>query len=94
MRTLGRPALSVVRRWGTVWLVARKRWTDLDPRLRQVLLASAAFEAGLKVASLIDLAQRPADAVRGPKAVWAAALLLANSGGIVPIVYLVRGRRR
>jgi hypothetical protein len=74
--------------------VARKRWNELDPRVREALLVAAAFEAGLKVASLIDLAQRPADEVRGSKAVWAATLLVANSGGIVPIVYLLRGRRR
>lgn len=52
-----------------------------------------AFEAGLKVATLIDLAHRPAAAVRGSKRAWAAALVLMNSAGIVPIVYLMRGRR-
>jgi hypothetical protein len=50
-------------------------------------------ETGLKVAALIDLAQRPREAVRGSKAGWAAALTLLNSGGVVPIVYLLRGRR-
>jgi hypothetical protein len=73
--------------------VEKKRWSDLDPRARQAILAGGAFEAGLKVAALIDLAQRPRSNVRGSKAAWAAALVLVNSAGIVPIVYLVRGRR-
>jgi hypothetical protein len=73
--------------------VAKKRWSDLDPRLRQAILLGGAFEAGLKVAALIDLAQRPRRDIRGPKAAWAAALALVNSGGVVPIVYLLRGRR-
>ena len=70
-----------------------KRWNDLDPRVRQAVLLAGAFEAGLKVAALIDLAQRPRLEIRGSKAAWASALVLVNSGGAVPIVYLLRGRR-
>lgn len=73
--------------------MAKRRWGDLDPRVRQALLLGGAFEAGLKIATLIDLAQRPRRDVRGPKVAWAAALALLNSGGVVPIVYLLRGRR-
>ncbi|WP_112243543.1 hypothetical protein [Kribbella monticola] len=73
--------------------MARKRWSELDPRLRQGILLGGAFEAGLKLAALIDLAQRPRSDIRGSKAAWAAALTLVNSGGVVPIVYLLRGRR-
>ena len=71
----------------------KKRWSDLDPRVRQAILLGGAFEAGLKLASLIDLAQRPRADIRGSKAAWAVALALVNSGGILPIVYMVRGRR-
>lgn len=53
----------------------------------------AAFEAGLKVAALIDLAQRPRADIRGSKEVWATALVLVNSGGVVPVAYFLRGRR-
>lgn len=56
-------------------------------------MLGGAFEAGLKIAALIDLSQRPRDGVRGTKAAWAAALILVNSGGVVPVVYLLRGRR-
>lgn len=73
--------------------MARKRWSELDPRLRQALLLSAGVEAGLKIAALIDLAQRPASGVRGSKLRWALAIALVNSFGAVPLAYLLRGRR-
>ncbi|PBC39644.1 hypothetical protein CJ179_37330 [Rhodococcus sp. ACS1] len=66
--------------------------SDLDPRLRQALLIGGAVETGLKVATLIDLARRPPSAVRGSKSLWALALALVNSGGILPVIYLLRGR--
>ena len=56
-------------------------------------MLGGAFEAGLKIAALIDLAQRPRAAIHGSKPGWAVALALVNSAGIVPIVYLFRGRR-
>jgi hypothetical protein len=73
--------------------MARKRWSELDPRLRQALMLGGAVEAGLKIAALIDLAQRPGQEIRGSKGRWAAAIALLNSGGAVPIAYFLRGRR-
>jgi hypothetical protein len=69
------------------------RWNDLDPRARQAVMIAAGVEAGLKIAALIDLAQRPASSVRGSKAVWATCITVINSFGLVPIAYLLRGRR-
>ena len=74
-------------------VVANTRWRDLDPRVRQAIMIGGAFEAGLKVAALIDLAQRPRGDIRGSKRWWAVGLALVNSGGVVPIVYMLRGRR-
>ena len=65
------------------------RWSDLDPRLRRAMLLAGAVEAGLKIAALIDVAQRPARRVRGSKARWAAAITLVNAAGAVPIVYFL-----
>ena len=73
--------------------MANRAWNDLDPRVRQAVLLAGAVETGLKIATLVDLAQRPAAAVRGSKPAWAAALTLVSSAGILPIVYLLRGRR-
>jgi Family of unknown function (DUF5652) len=74
--------------------MANRRWSELDPRLRQSIMLGGAFEAGLKVAALIDLAQRSSQDVRGSKVTWAVAIALVNSAGLVPILYLLRGRRR
>lgn len=73
--------------------MATTRWSELDPRVRQAILVAGALEAGLKIAALIDLAQRPGRDIRGSKAAWAASLVLVNSVGIVPVVYPLRGRR-
>ena len=73
--------------------MARKRWSDLDPRTREAVKFAGAVEAGLKIAALIDLAQRPAEDVRGSKRRWAIAIALVNSLGAVPIAYFLRGRR-
>jgi hypothetical protein len=74
--------------------VARKRWSDLDERARRLIIVGGGFEGLLKIAALIDLARRPADEVRGSKPRWVAAIGLINSAGVVPISYLVWGRRR
>lgn len=66
----------------------------LDPRLRQVLLTAAGVEAGLKIAALIDLAQRSPQEVVGTRGRWAVAIALLNTVGVLPIVYFLRGRRR
>jgi hypothetical protein len=62
-------------------------------RVRQTLMLVGAVELGLKIAALIDLAQRPAPRVHGSKACWASAIVLVNSAGAVPIAYFLRGRR-
>lgn len=71
----------------------KKTRSDLDPRVRQALLIGGAFEAGLRITALIDLARRPRRDIRGSKPAWACALALVNSCGIVPMAYLLRGRR-
>lgn len=72
---------------------ARTRWADL-PRATQIGLAAAgSVEALLKIWSLVDLARRPAGQIRGSKAAWALSLMTVNSLGLVPLIYLRRGRR-
>jgi len=73
---------------------AGKRWSDLDPRVRRLIVAGGAFEGVLKIVALVDLVRRPAAEVRGSKAGWAAAIVLINSLGAVPILYFRYGRRR
>lgn len=74
--------------------VAKKRWSDLSPRSRRLILIGGAFEGVLKTAALVDLVRRPSEEVRGSKPLWAAGIVLINSVGAVPIAYFVYGRQR
>jgi hypothetical protein len=69
-----------------------ERWSRLSPWQRRLIAVAAAVETALKGAMLLDLRQRPADQVRGPKWLWAASALV-NSAGILPASYFVLGRR-
>ena len=81
-----RPAEAVVE--------AKKKWNELSPGTRRLIIAGGGFEGVLKVAALIDLARRPASEVRGSKGRWALAVTLINSVGAVPVAYFAYGRRR
>jgi hypothetical protein len=70
-----------------------RRWKDLSPRTRKLIVAAAVAEVGLKAAVLADLWQRPADEIRGTKQAWATSMIL-NSAGLIPLAYFMFGRRR
>jgi hypothetical protein len=70
-----------------------RKWQDLSPRTRHLILSGAALEGVLKIAALVDLVRRPAAEVRGSKLRWAAAITLVNSIGLVPLAYFRKGRR-
>jgi hypothetical protein len=74
-------------------MARKKKWNELSPRVRRLVVTGATIEGALKIAALVDLVRRPADTVRGSKRVWAAAIVLVNSFGAVPIAYFARGRR-
>lgn len=73
--------------------MSTKSWGDLDPRLQLTLMIASAVDSGLKVAALTDLARRTREDIRGSKTAWGWALALVNSAGVLPVVYLLRGRR-
>lgn len=72
---------------------AKRHWRDLNPTVRRNLLIAASLEGAMKAAALFDLARRPQHEVRGSKKRWAAALVLVNSGGALPVYYFARARR-
>jgi hypothetical protein len=49
---------------------ARRKWDDLDPRTRRLIVIAGAIDGALKIAALVDLARRPSNEVRGSKARW------------------------
>jgi hypothetical protein len=70
--------------------VERKQWSDLSSGQHRAAYVVGAVETVLTMLALIDLARRPAGAVRGPKAMWAAGVFVQPVG---PIAYFLAGRR-
>jgi hypothetical protein len=68
----------------------KKKWSEFTPTQQKLIIAGGAVEALLTSAALISLARRPKDAVRGPKALWAASLIIQPVG---PLAYFTFGRR-
>ena len=73
---------------------ARRRWSALSKRTRILLITAAAADGALRVVALIDIQRRPASQIRGRKGMWAAAVALVSSAGVVPVSYFVFGQRR
>ena len=70
--------------------MAKKSWSELTPLQRRLIVVGGVVEVALTSVAAVDLVRRPRETVRGPKAVWALALLVQPVG---PIAYLVAGRR-
>lgn len=68
----------------------KKSWGDLTPRQKAAILAGGAIELVLTAVAVRDLKRRPAQAVRGPKLLWAASFVVQPFG---PLGYLTLGRR-
>ena len=75
-------------------MAARPQWSDLDERTRKLIITAGIVDAALRVAALIDIKRRPASQIRGRKWIWATAVAVVNSAGVVPISYFVFGRSR
>jgi hypothetical protein len=70
---------------------AAQKWAELSDRQRALLIGAATAELSLKIAALIDIKRRPADRIRGPKALWRAAMVVNLLG---PLCYFTFGRKR
>ena len=75
-------------------MATKKQWSDLSPRTRRLLTVTAVIEGILKLAALIDIKRRPASQIRGPKWLWAPAVAGISSAGVLPISYVLVGRRQ
>jgi len=68
-----------------------QKWSDLSSRRKTGMLVAASVHLALAATAWTDLARRSAEAVNGPKAMWAV-LIAVNFIG--PLSYFVFGRKR
>lgn len=68
----------------------KKRFSELPPRSRVLIIVGAIVQFALQGAALRDLKRRPAEQVKGPKRLWVAVSFLNYVG---PIAYFVVGRK-
>ena len=71
--------------------MATKSWGDMTPTQKKIVIATGILEVVVTTWCLRDLKDRPAELVRGPKALWGPAMSVQPVG---PIAYLVWGRKR
>lgn len=71
--------------------MATRSWSELRPSTRAAVVVGSLVEAVVTTVALRDLRRRPANAVRGPKLLWALVTFVQPVG---PIAYLTVGRRR
>ena len=69
---------------------SNKKWSDLTPLQRKAVVVGGAVELVLTTYAGRDLSRRPAEQVRGPKALWFLAFGVQPFG---PLAYLTVGRR-
>jgi hypothetical protein len=69
---------------------SNRRWRDLSGRAKTATVTLGVCEAVLTATAARDLFHRPAEEVRGPKALWWPALVIQPVG---PLAYLTAGRR-
>lgn len=71
----------------------KKQWGDLSPVARRAITVGAVVDLSLRTWAVVDLVKRPQNQIKGKKSLWAAALTVINSVGMVPAAYLIWGRR-
>lgn len=69
----------------------KKTWSELSDAQKTAILVVGSVELALTATALVDLARRPAEQVRGRKALWALGVLVQPVG---PIAYLAWGARK
>lgn len=69
----------------------KQKWSQMSSGQKFAVLTVASIELALTATALVDLVRRPAEQVRGPKALWALGVFIQPVG---PIAYLTVGARR
>ncbi|MEE6282783.1 PLD nuclease N-terminal domain-containing protein [Georgenia sunbinii] len=69
--------------------MSKRRSKDVSAGARVMTVALGAVQLTLAATAWADLAKRPSEQVRGPKAVWAVVIAVNFVG---PITYFAKGR--
>lgn len=70
--------------------MGNRKWADMSPAQKTVMLTLISVEVSLTATALVDLVRRPADQIHGRKGVWALALFVQPVG---PVAYLWTHRK-
>jgi hypothetical protein len=70
--------------------MSKKKWSHLTVARKRIIYVAGAAEVVATAAALRDLARRPANQVRGPKAAWVVAFFVQPVG---PFAYFAAGKR-
>lgn len=70
---------------------SKQRWSDLSTPQRAGVVGAGLVQLALLVAALVDLRRRPADQIKGSKAMW---VTVAFVNFVGPLAYFAFGRRR
>jgi len=69
----------------------RRRWRELSPQSRALIVAAGTIQLGLLAAAQVDIRRRSADQLNGPRWLWIAVSFINFAG---PITYFAIGRRK
>ena len=73
--------------------MAKKKWAELTAAQKGTIVAVAAADSALRAWAVRDLSSRTKNEVNGPKWAWALGLSTVSSVGLLPALYLWRGRK-
>ncbi|HEX3090904.1 MAG TPA: PLD nuclease N-terminal domain-containing protein [Ilumatobacteraceae bacterium] len=68
----------------------KKRWSDLSPGKRKIIVLGGIAELVMTTIALVDLARRPSRQLRGSKPMWLSTFAVQPFG---PILYFLVGRK-
>lgn len=72
-------------------MAQRKTWSDMDTKRQLSVIVGGAVQVALLVAALVDIRRRPAELIRGGKALWMGLSFINYVG---PLAYFIIGRKR
>lgn len=70
-----------------------RKFENLPRPVRVLLSIGGLVDGAMRAYALVDIAKRDDNDVNGPKPAWVVALSVVSSFGLVPLAYLIWGRK-